>query len=653
MSQQQQQYYSDIAENIPLSQVPTSDEKHGQNVYDPQSQQYDTTYQRVPNVESMNSLQHLQRESAVSLYLKPLLNIVVSSFLTIALLLLFLYADGKPLDFTIAGLKIPSLVSFLLSANLIFIASGISRAIAEYKWVRLSDGAKLTVIEIYDECTRGLSGFTSAFKAYHFDWILLVALVFNIGLLIISPASQEILTPIVETVSNSSYKIKFYYMRAEELGGRSSLQGSGMAPKLNGLTANAYISASSFAQAATGSKQTPIFDCPSGSAYCLFKNVTYISTKMTCDTVSPDETAIVNRRGTERFVVVLKEYFTSLNISMNPQKFPHFYYSGNMVNRTYWDLANYTAPLMPGLSIPEIFADKNVYDPRYRPYVGDQSFIMAYNRSSQINSYLNINGSYLDLEFKKCYFNSSYVSSTWRTANGSLEQYSVESTVPIVMDYDKVIGNNTGNNYDAMVAHPMSAVMINAYIMQQTIIAELVAPKYYSIYDYLRSFLQIEGFKYSKDLFPFEAFMQYALRAFDYAYFQAPYVDSRFEPIIWGGNQGVAVFNLEPKYSVKREASYALCLCLFLPVVWWVAIWIVSIRKSNGVARGSSQIALLTASLTPLAQHNLSRFSNMDCSNAFKHSKNVKVRIGAFTNNNQKEIFAFGMDNEENLKPLK
>jgi len=131
---------------------------------------------------------------------------------------------------------------------------------------------------------------------------------------------------------------------------------------------------------------------------------------MTCNTVSPDETAIVNRWGTNRTVVVLKEYFSAFNISTaSDMRFPKFLYSGDMVNRTYWDLANYTAPMMPGLNMPEIFADEKIYDPRYRPYVGDQSFIIAYNKTSQNTQYLTPNSTYLDMEFKKCYFNSTYV----------------------------------------------------------------------------------------------------------------------------------------------------------------------------------------------------------------------------------------------------
>lgn len=129
MSHQQQQFYTYIPEDIPLGQVPQSQEKYDQKLFDSRQQgtMPQDAYARVANRQSVNSLQEIQRKSSFSLYLKPLFNVVLSSFFTVALLLLFIYADGKPLDFTIVGLKIPSLVSFLLSINLIFIASGISK----------------------------------------------------------------------------------------------------------------------------------------------------------------------------------------------------------------------------------------------------------------------------------------------------------------------------------------------------------------------------------------------------------------------------------------------------------------------------------------------------------------------------------------------
>lgn len=258
----------------------------------------------------------------------------------------------------------------------------------------------------------------------HFDWILVVALVFNIGLLAVSPISQELLVPVMNNVTlGNSSSIRFHYLHAESLGGRSNLGTSGIAPFMNGLSSNAYLTSASFAQAATGSKSSPLYTCPSGSAYCLYSNVSYIATNMTCNVVSPDETAIVNRWGTNRTVVVLKEFFTAFNITTaSDMRFPKFLYSGDMVNRTYWDLANYTAPLMPGLNIPERFTNESVYDPRYRPYVGDQSFIIAYNKTFQPGSVLKANSTYLDMEFKKCYFNSTYVTVCALSPHGTGQQ---------------------------------------------------------------------------------------------------------------------------------------------------------------------------------------------------------------------------------------
>lgn len=34
----------------------------------------------------------------------------------------------------------------------------IHRAVAEYKWVKLQNGVPLTAVEVYDGCTRGISG---------------------------------------------------------------------------------------------------------------------------------------------------------------------------------------------------------------------------------------------------------------------------------------------------------------------------------------------------------------------------------------------------------------------------------------------------------------------------------------------------------------
>jgi hypothetical protein len=75
--------------------------------------------------------------SKVSLIAMPLFNIVMSSFFTIALLLVYLYADGKPIDFQIIGLKIPALVSLILTVDVIFVTGGISMLVFNSLFVRV------------------------------------------------------------------------------------------------------------------------------------------------------------------------------------------------------------------------------------------------------------------------------------------------------------------------------------------------------------------------------------------------------------------------------------------------------------------------------------------------------------------------------------
>jgi hypothetical protein len=249
-----------------------------------------------------------------------------------------------------------------------------------------------------------LLGFFTAIKALYFDWVLMLAMFFHVGLLIVGPASQEILVPIVNDFTAKGIDVGFYHFPASHVNDRTGLKSTGMAAKLNGLATNSYITTASFVQAATNVSGHPIFKCPSNANYCEFNNVTYISTSMTCNNITENDTAIVNRDNLARYNIVLKEYFTSANITFGSKKtFPKFLYSTEMLNRTYYDLANYTAPIN-ALNIPEAITSKTEYDPRFRPYAGEQIFVMAYKKD---NMYARGVKDYTELAFQKCYFNSS------------------------------------------------------------------------------------------------------------------------------------------------------------------------------------------------------------------------------------------------------
>ncbi|KAI8083754.1 hypothetical protein BDF21DRAFT_337432, partial [Thamnidium elegans] len=277
---------------------------------------------------------------------------------------------------------------------------------SEYKWVRLQNGAPLTLIDIYDGCTRGLSGFFATLKSLQFDFVLIMALIFHIGLLLASPASQAIIVAVNDSYNRTNGDIRFYHYRSDDFTMRSGLGTSRQPPLMNGLATNGYITASSFAGAAIGSKPSATFICPEDANYCMFYNVSYISTSMQCTNTTGKDTAIANHDGgTQRSVIVLDEYFTARNITDAKFKFPKFLYSTEMLGRTYYDLANYTQPLLPGLGIPLTQALKDEYDPQYRPYVGDQIFIMAYG--TRDNSARTVSN-FTELTYKKCSFTSNF-----------------------------------------------------------------------------------------------------------------------------------------------------------------------------------------------------------------------------------------------------
>lgn len=124
---------------------------------------------------------------------------------------------------------------------------------------------------------------------------------------------------------------------------------------------------------------------------------------MTCNNITENDTAIVNRDKLSRYNIVLKEFFTYANISYGNRKFPEFLYATEMFNRTYYDLANFTAPTN-ALNITETLTSETEYEPFYRPYVGEQVFVMAHNKNNMYESYAN---NYTEIAFKKCHFNSS------------------------------------------------------------------------------------------------------------------------------------------------------------------------------------------------------------------------------------------------------
>lgn len=190
--------------------------------------------------------------------------------------------------------------------------------------------------------------------------------------------------------------------------------------------------------------------------------------------------------------------------------------------------------------------------------------------------------------------------------------------------------------------------MVNAYLMQQSLLAELIAPKYSTMYEYLRAYEL--NFKNISKATIFEAFLNDAARTFDYAYFQSPYVGNQAS-LFEKRHDGIAIFANQPIYIVDKASCFILCFSLFLPILWWLAVWIMSMSKMNGVGRGNSQVALLAMSLTSEAEQALRGLSLLDGDDAFRQAHNVHVRLGV-VRDYENERLACGLKDEKNLSSL-
>lgn len=172
-------------------------------------------------------------------------------------------------------------------------------------------------------------------------------------------------------------------------------------PALNGLTFENYLVPQSFSAVATNMSLSIPYTCPSGADHCIFKNVSFISTSLECSSTTAQE-PIVNQSDYKELTTP-ERYFSTFN-SLNWMKIPMFFFAGEMLNRTYTDLKNYTPPGIPGfVRIPKAFAFSD-YDPQYRPYVGNQTFVAAYSNVRYRTSSENDTSK---ISFSKCTFRSS------------------------------------------------------------------------------------------------------------------------------------------------------------------------------------------------------------------------------------------------------
>lgn len=246
-----------------------------------------------------------------------------------------------------------------------------------------------------------MPGFLTAIKGAFIDIVLIFALIFNLGLLVLSPVSQELIVPV--SLKHNLTRIvdsRLYYNDPFYVNDRTNLSSLPIPPTLNGLTYDSYLIPMSFANVARHAPFNGAYTCPSYADYCVFRNKSFVSTSLDCTPVT-DQEPIVNQSNYKELTTPAR-YYTEIEQNRTLVHVPTFFYAGEMLNRTFHDLQNYKPPQAPGGfgALGFIYSD---YDPQYRPYVGNQTFVLAYSKTRCCTALTEIS----DISYARCTFRSS------------------------------------------------------------------------------------------------------------------------------------------------------------------------------------------------------------------------------------------------------
>lgn len=426
--------------------------------------------------------------------------------------------------------------------------------------------------------------------------VIIPAILLQLGLMAVGPASQEILTHAdVETCDNGT-GIYYTNLTGFDL---TNMDLSGDIGSLTGLKQD-YLVRTAFAQSALGFMTQPFYECKVGSLNCTFDDLQFFSTTFDCKNGSLD-TQIVNIH-TNNVTTVGDYYgFNKKDSIFGPiVDVPSTFYAGSMHGRTFYDLNNRT----------ETSVRNRTYNPALRQLFGDQTMVFVLNEEGNFGTYLATNAT---PQVKECTLHSNYNVSSLVHQDEHIRFYKQE-TRSLNLDYD-LLSNNT---YWATIGIMSDYLMLNAYAMQLTAMRYLCDQK---------SFRDItdDWFFYSQnpnDTHPVETFLSESLRNADLSLtFSLP-----INPIF--SMKGQRCYISGNVYMINPAAYYVVTLSLLVPLLWWATVWLISLHHTNGVSRGNSQIALLVTGLTQSIQQQFQGMSHAGHDVLFRKAEQVQVVFG-------------------------
>ncbi|KAI8370491.1 uncharacterized protein BYT42DRAFT_647738 [Radiomyces spectabilis] len=544
----------------------------------------------------------------------PILNIAITCVLIGVIIYIYIKSTGKDNSFTMAGMKAPTILALVVMLVKLFIGGGITIAMSEYKWVRLQRAeGPLSLLEVYDACTRGVGGIIRILPALRFEIPIVIAVIFQLGLLTLLPASQEILASKADIVCSDdpwSY-IQLNNVTSDDFSTWANIYYNPMS--VRGIQ-QSFIVRQAFYEAGLKLAARPRYRCATDAFNCTYDEIPTPHTVAECQLGSL-QSRIVDVRGNN--VTTISGYYgfdRPVTLLEPTARVPKVFYAGSMLGRTAYELYNYTEPMRYN----------DTYDPSFRQYFGDQSFVFLSNN----NTLSTFSTKKEELVIYECTLRSHVNVSSFIAKGRDLIQENIVST-PITFDYN-TLSNNTywkeaGSHY------PTNFTMMNLYAMQLTYLKTLIV-------DGLEADLL---YKFSTSATPQE-FMRRVLYHADLAVaFELPTGSS--------GYTGSRCHKTDTYYVPDPKSFYPFALCLIIPLASWVGLWIVSLYHTNGVSRGVSQTALLVTGLTPAVRDQMKGLSHSGERALVQRAKKVNVMLGeSQTNGHQAGHVGFGVKDELN-----
>ncbi|CDH57166.1 predicted protein [Lichtheimia corymbifera JMRC:FSU:9682] len=558
----------------------------------------------------------------------PILNVIFTAIMMGLLIYAYSTANGKPLDYTIGSMNVPTFVSLITTLLKMGIMGGIGYAISEYKWVRFQNGGQLSLLDVYDACTRGVGGVIRVLLSIRMDTILIPAVIFQIGLIALGPAAQEILANYDETVScYIDPPGRPLYVKTYHSWQWYKVPQPHRAPQLKGIKQD-YVPKIGFG-AAYANSTTGLVNYMYNlySINTTWHDVATMRNDIDCVTGSYADTRIINDQTLN--VSTLSEYFGS----GRPIDVPRMFYAESMYNRTHYDRERLFFDIL----------DTTAYHPEDRPLVGDQTVVIVTEGRQAISSSLNNPEEEATVEI--CTLRS-YITNSTMVESGTLNveiRPTWENKRLIDMDYDRLLN---GSVLDLSFSETGDHTYDNAYAYQLSLIATMTDPKNAKFHrksadrwatavpenvenvftNYIR-----DGF-YMSDLF---------------MTFYAPEEDSPSRAIY-----GDACFANDTTYNFDQGAYLGLSLAPVVPLAWWVVLWIISLYQTNGISRGNSQIALMATGLTHRVSDRFKGFSHTGQAQIFSRASKVKAWFGEIRRSDgRRGHVAFGLEDE--IQPLR